>query len=118
MSKKTRIRPLPRKRYPYGKFVYSVEFFNTRDHLKRRRGERKMEIHIRALGDFPESDSTPINKTLKSNISGRYRKEHDWYADLLPVLERIWFEHYHDVLIFKMLHPELIRQIYKVKLLD
>lgn len=117
MSQKNRIRPLPRKRLPYGKFQYCVEFWNSRDQLNKRRMNRGFDKRLYALKqpDFLNA----LHQTLSLNIKGKVRLENnDWFFGASAIVERIWFENYSDLLIMKMLHPEHIRKIYRVELFD
>jgi hypothetical protein len=114
MSQKTRIRPLPRKRLPYGKFRYSVEFWNGRDHYNKRRVSLSADRHTSHLINTMGA----LNQTLETNVKGKHRTEHSFTLWHEPVLERIWLENYSDLLIIKMLHPENIRRLYKVELFD
>lgn len=116
MSQKKRIRPLPRKRLPYGKFHYSIEYLNSRDHFNRRRISKGFDRRVMVLCD-PDFYAS-LEKTLQNNVKGRYRLEKHNSMFLGNMVERIWLENYSDLLIIKMLHPEHIRRIYKVELFD
>lgn len=116
MSQKHRIRPLPRKRLPYGKFRYSVEFWNSRDHYNKRRVSFAFDVRVSQLADSDFYEN--LHKTLETNVQGRYRVDYESMVFMHSIVERIWFENYSDLLIIKMLNPEYIRRMYRVELFD